>query len=177
MFGLEPGPRDAPGLQRQPVAFRHIAAQQWTMGWRASDLLTGSRLAVFCSTSQYLNNRITMRRIRKTLRLYAQGRPTCNDFGPALTISHSAVGKYVSLTRIADPGCGRKVDSCPDLGRRGQAISHRFLNCIYFPATRVSTTAWRDFGIPSSGRQPQAEAGGPFATEVMRSCWARRSTL
>lgn len=46
-------------------------------------------------------NRITMRRIRETLRLHLQAGLSYNEVGRALKISKSAVGKYVSLARVA----------------------------------------------------------------------------
>ena len=46
-------------------------------------------------------NRITMRRIRETLRLHLQAALSDNEVGRALKISKSAVGKYVSLARVA----------------------------------------------------------------------------
>ncbi len=49
-------------------------------------------------------NRITMRRIRETLRLHLQARLSYNEVGRALRISKSAVGKYVSLARVAETG-------------------------------------------------------------------------
>ena len=45
-------------------------------------------------------NRITMRRIRETLRLHLQAGLSYNEVGRALKISKSAVGKYVSLARV-----------------------------------------------------------------------------
>jgi response regulator of citrate/malate metabolism len=41
-------------------------------------------------------NRITMRRIRETLRLHLQAGLSYNEVGRALKISKSVVGKYVS---------------------------------------------------------------------------------
>lgn len=46
-------------------------------------------------------NRITMRQIRETLRLHLQAGLSYNEVGRALKISKSAVGKYVSLARVA----------------------------------------------------------------------------
>ncbi len=46
-------------------------------------------------------NRLTMRRIRETLRLHLQAGLSYNEVGRALKISKSAVGKYVSLARVA----------------------------------------------------------------------------
>ena len=46
-------------------------------------------------------NRITMRRIRETLRLHLQADLSYNEIGRALKISKSAAGKYVSLARAA----------------------------------------------------------------------------
>jgi transposase len=46
-------------------------------------------------------NRITMRRIRETLRLHLQAGLSYNEVGRALKISKSVVGKYVSLARVA----------------------------------------------------------------------------
>ena len=46
-------------------------------------------------------NRVTMRRIRETLRLYLQAALSYNEVGRALKISKSVVGKYVSLARAA----------------------------------------------------------------------------
>lgn len=46
-------------------------------------------------------NRITMRRIRETLRLHLQAWLSYNEVGRALKISKSVVGKYVSLARVA----------------------------------------------------------------------------
>ena len=42
-----------------------------------------------------------MRKIRETLRLHLQAGLSCNEVGRALKISKSAVGKYVSLARVA----------------------------------------------------------------------------
>ena len=46
-------------------------------------------------------NRITMRRIRETLRLHLQAGLSYSDIGRALKISKSVAGKYVSLARAA----------------------------------------------------------------------------
>ena len=46
-------------------------------------------------------NRVTMRQIRETLRLHLQAGLSYNEVGRALKISKSAVGKYVSLARVA----------------------------------------------------------------------------
>lgn len=46
-------------------------------------------------------NRITMRRIRETLRLHLQADLSYNEIGRALKISKSVAGKYVSLARAA----------------------------------------------------------------------------
>ena len=46
-------------------------------------------------------NRITMRRIRETLRLHLQAGLSYNEVGRALKISKSAVGKYITLARVA----------------------------------------------------------------------------
>ena len=46
-------------------------------------------------------NRVTMRRIRETLRLHLQAGLSYNEVSRALKISKSAVGKYVSLARVA----------------------------------------------------------------------------
>ena len=46
-------------------------------------------------------NRITMRRIRESLRLHLQAKLSYNEVGRALKISKSVVGKYVSLARVA----------------------------------------------------------------------------
>ena len=45
-------------------------------------------------------NRITMRRIRETLRLHLQAGLSYYEVGRALKISKSVVGKYVSLARL-----------------------------------------------------------------------------
>ena len=45
-------------------------------------------------------NRITMRRIRETLRLHLQAGLSYNEVGRALKIYKSAIGKYVSLARV-----------------------------------------------------------------------------
>ena len=45
--------------------------------------------------------RITMRRIRETLRLHLQAGLSYNGVGRALKISKSVAGKYVSLVRVA----------------------------------------------------------------------------
>ena len=47
------------------------------------------------------SNRITMRRIRESLRLHLQAGLSYNEVGRALKISKSVVGKYVSLARVA----------------------------------------------------------------------------
>ena len=47
-------------------------------------------------------NRITMRRIRDTLRLHLQAGLSYNEIARTLKISKSVVGKYVSLARAAD---------------------------------------------------------------------------
>lgn len=46
-------------------------------------------------------NRITMRRIRETLRLHLQAGLSYNEIDRALKLSKSAAGKYVSLARAA----------------------------------------------------------------------------
>ena len=46
-------------------------------------------------------NRITMRRIRETLRLHLQAGLSYNEIGRALKLSKSVAGKYVSLARAA----------------------------------------------------------------------------
>lgn len=46
-------------------------------------------------------NRLTMRRIRETLRLHLQAELSYNEVGRALRIFKSVVGKYVSLARMA----------------------------------------------------------------------------
>jgi hypothetical protein len=46
-------------------------------------------------------NRITMRRIRETLRLHLQAELSYNEVAQALKISKSVTGKYVSLARAA----------------------------------------------------------------------------
>ena len=46
-------------------------------------------------------NRITMRRIRETLRLHLQAGLSYDEVGRALKISKSVVGKYMSLARVA----------------------------------------------------------------------------
>ena len=46
-------------------------------------------------------NRVTMRRIRETLRLHLQAGLSYNEVGRALKISKSSAGKYVSLARAA----------------------------------------------------------------------------
>ena len=46
-------------------------------------------------------NRITMRRIRETLRLHLQAGLSYNEVARALKISKSVVGKYVLLARVA----------------------------------------------------------------------------
>ena len=48
-----------------------------------------------------------MRQIRETLRLHLQAGLSYNEVGRALKISKSAVGKYVSLARVA----GAKIRS------------------------------------------------------------------
>ena len=50
-------------------------------------------------------NRITMRRIRETLRLHLQAGLSYSEVGGALKISKSVVGKYVSLARVAGVDC------------------------------------------------------------------------
>ena len=49
-------------------------------------------------------NRITMRRIRETLRLHLQAGLSYNEVGRALKISKSVAGKYVMLARVAGVG-------------------------------------------------------------------------
>ena len=49
-------------------------------------------------------NRITMRRIRETLRLHLQARLSCAEVARALKISKSSANKYVSLARAAGVG-------------------------------------------------------------------------
>jgi hypothetical protein len=56
-----------------------------------------------------------MRQIRETLRLHLQAGLSYNEVGRALKISKSAVGKYVSLARVA----GVDWAACPDAERRG----------------------------------------------------------
>ena len=46
-------------------------------------------------------NRVTMRQIRETLRPHLRAGLSYNEVGRALKISKSAVGKYVSLARVA----------------------------------------------------------------------------
>ena len=46
-------------------------------------------------------NRVTMRRIRETLRLHLQAELSYDEIGRTLKISKSVVGKYVSLARAA----------------------------------------------------------------------------
>ena len=46
-------------------------------------------------------NRVTMRRIRETLRLHLQTELSYNEVARTLKISKSVVGKYVSLARAA----------------------------------------------------------------------------
>lgn len=46
-------------------------------------------------------NRVTMRRIRETLRLHLQAGLSYNEVGRTLKISKSVVGKYVLLARCA----------------------------------------------------------------------------
>ena len=46
-------------------------------------------------------NRITMRQIRESLRLHLQAKLSYNEIGRTLKISKSAVGKYMSLARVA----------------------------------------------------------------------------
>ena len=51
-----------------------------------------------------------MRQIRESLRLHLQAGLSYNEVGRALRISKSAVGKYVSLARVAGVG-GVHVDN------------------------------------------------------------------
>ena len=46
-------------------------------------------------------NRVTMRQIRETLRLHLQAGLSYNEVGRVLKISKSAVGKYITLARVA----------------------------------------------------------------------------
>ena len=82
-------------------------------------------------------NRITMRRIRETLRLHLQAGLSYSEASRALKISKSAVGKYVSLARVAG------VDW--DLA---QTLSDEDLEArLYRPAlTRASHQVAPDFG-------------------------------
>lgn len=50
-------------------------------------------------------NRITMRRIRETLRLHLQAGLSYSEVGGALKISKSVVGKYILLARVAGVDC------------------------------------------------------------------------
>ena len=59
-------------------------------------------------------NRITMRRIRETLRLHLQAGLSYNEVGRALKISKSTVGKYV----VAGPRGRRGLGAGPDPERR-----------------------------------------------------------
>ena len=46
-------------------------------------------------------NRVTMRRIRETLRLHLQARLSYGEVARALKIAKSSAGKYMSLARAA----------------------------------------------------------------------------
>ena len=83
-------------------------------------------------------NRITMRRIRESLRLHLQAGLSYSEVGRALKISKSAVGKYVSLARVAG------VD-----WELAQAFSDEDLEArLYRPAvSRGSHQLAPDFGV------------------------------
>ena len=82
-------------------------------------------------------NRITMRRIRDSLRLHLQAGLSYNEVGRALKISKSVVGKYVSLARVA--GIDWAV---------AQTLSDEELEArLYRPAlTRATLQVAPDFG-------------------------------
>ena len=83
-------------------------------------------------------NRVTMRQIRETLRLHLQAGLSYNEVGRALKISKSAVGKYVSLARVA--GVDWEV---------AQTLSDEHLEArLYRPALpRCSHQRAPDFGV------------------------------
>ena len=83
-------------------------------------------------------NRITMRRIRETLRLHLLGGLSYAEVARSLRISKSAVGKYVLLARVA----GVDWDIAQTLG--DDELEAR----LYRPAlTRASNQAAPDFGL------------------------------
>ncbi len=78
-------------------------------------------------------NRITMRRIRETLRLHLQAELSYNEVGRALKISKSAVGKYVSLARRSPRGiwsakqssiCGNHRSRRSNITRQSQRLQY-----------------------------------------------------
>ena len=76
-----------------------------------------------------------MRRTQETLRLHLQAGLSYNEVGRALKISKSAVGKYVSLARVAGVGVNWALaqtlideelgPGCTDLRCRARATSSR----------------------------------------------------
>ena len=90
-----------------------------------------------------------MRQIRESLRLHLQAGLSYNEVGRALRISKSAVGKYVSLARVAgvDWDLAQTLDD--------QALQAR----LYRPALpRSSHQLAPDFGLMSAS---QMAAPGP----------------
>ena len=79
-----------------------------------------------------------MRQIRETLRLHHQAGLSCSAVGRALKISKSAVGKYITLARVAGVGW--------DLA---QSLSDEDLEArLYRPAlSRSSHQRAPDFGL------------------------------
>ena len=79
-----------------------------------------------------------MRRIREALRLHLQAGLSYNEVGRVLKISKSAVGKYVSLARVAG------VDIAVADGLSDEALEAR----LYRPAlARSSHQLAPDFGV------------------------------
>lgn len=77
-------------------------------------------------------NRITMRRIRETLRLHLQAGLSYNEIARALKISKSVAGKYVPLARAAG------VD-----WNAAQSLTDEELEArLYRPALRDRATSW-----------------------------------
>ena len=86
-------------------------------------------------------NRITMRRIRETLRLHLQAGLSYSEIARALKVSKSVAGKYVSLARAA--GVDWEV---------AQSLSDEELEArLYRPALRISAHRGRHFRLIVDG--------------------------
>ena len=106
-------------------------------------------------------NRITMRRIRETLRLHLQAGLSYNEISRALKISKSAAGKCVSLARAAavDWDVGILGDSlvatamCIDEGLRGlkRRSSSRICEiCVGLAQDFIGANCWKILSCPAN---------------------------